>query len=305
MKEPSKQSMRAFERWLEAHAEEAASPEDVERLVDAYISAHPQEATEPGGEARQPACASDWLRRAEQARDPAAARRAIECALALEPENLDALRLRAERQGQDDDETRVLLETAMDIGRRAAARAGWDASGKAGLAPGARPYMRLRRRYIDALADCGMIRPAIAEALETLRLDEADSAGVRFRLMHLYARLGELEEMRALHARCEGYDETPMLLPLAAGAYAAGQLAAAGAYLLRLQRVNPYTGAFLREAGEDGPERLPRPALARPFTKEELRGVVADNRFLYGQMKAFFRWGGRLLAGSEKPQNGD
>ena len=304
MKGLSKQSLLAFERWLEAHADEAAGPEDVERLVDAYVSVHPQEAALHSEATDRPACASDWLRQAEKAPDSGAALQAIERALTLEPENLDALCLRAERLGQDADETRALLAAAMEVGRRVTARTGRDAcdDGPRSL-PEMRPYLRLRQRYIDALAECGMIRPAIDEARETLRLDEADSAGVRFRLMHLYASQGELEAMRALHALYEGYDETPMLLPLAAAAYAVGDLASAQAYLERLQRVNPYTGAFFREMGEDGLKHLQMPALARPFTKEELRSVAADNRFLYGQMAAFFRWGSKLLTGTGKPQN--
>ncbi len=77
-----------------------------------------------------------------------------------------------------------------------------------------RPYMRIKQSYAEILAENGMMKKAVKEYEEILKLNENDNLGVRFRLMSLYAFFEDEENALKLYKKYNGQNSVQMLLPI-------------------------------------------------------------------------------------------
>ena len=297
----SRQTEKVFKQlnaYLTEHEGELQSEEDVNRLVEAFMAK--QNAGEIQDERPD---AGDYLEMAQNARSKKKRLEYLQKAREAEPENFDVLLAEAQEESKDVDELRERLAALMSHADDLMQEYLKNDAGNFWMVLETRPYMRLRHAYLDTLIQCGMKRLAIAEGKEMLRLCESDNLGVRFTLMHLYAALEEDEPMLALHERYEAYEETQMLLPLAAVYYRKGQMDKARDYLLRLKKVNPDLKRFIRLACKGDLrtilDELP-PYGYRPFTLEELAVEWMDYPFLFMELEGFLNWAQRQLAKTKK-----
>lgn len=165
-----------------------------------------------------------------------------------------------------------------------------------------RPYMRLRDRYMETLKECGMIRRAVSECEEMMRLCENDNLGIRFILMHLYALLEEEEKALALHQKYDAHEESQMLFPLSVLYFKLGDLDRAGEYLDRLFAANKDTKKFIRAVVNAKLDRYygeMEDFGYRPFTIEELITELLENQELFTMTPAYFPWANERLKGKK------
>lgn len=275
---------RELDAFIAAHRDELNSEADVERLVDLFMQ---EQGAKPGitlMKADTPAeSAEDYLELADESSGPEEALRYVEKALELDPENIDALCMHAQLQGQrDPNRTLELLGEALEKATGILRREGWFADENVGAfwaIHETRPYMRLRLHYLQLLFTCNKLRLARREAEEMLDLCENDNLGVRYKLMCIYALLEEREEMLALHRRFEESDESQLLLPLCIGFYRLGEMDKAAEYLHRLLSSNPDTPEFVRRIAEGRIAEAfgTEPDGYRPGTLEELLFFATEN----------------------------
>ncbi|MCR4706375.1 MAG: hypothetical protein K5746_00360 [Clostridiales bacterium] len=305
MSRKTEKTFRDLESYLEKHQNEIEGEADVERLVARFMqennaSIFSRLEEEQSGEPT----ADDLLELAEDAPSSKKRFEYIRKALALEPENLDAMRMEIETEcGEDLDAMRERFAVAVSRADEIMGRDGWFGEENIGDFWGlleTRPYMRLRYAYFETLIACGQMKAAIEEAQELLRLCKGDNLGVRFRLMHIFAFLEEEDAMLRLHRTYEEYDETQMLLPLSIVCYKNGKTEQAREYLLRLFAVNPDTKKFMRQMNRGELDFLEEKEDFfgyRPFTMEELAQEFRENTFLFITCPGYFSWADRELVG--------
>jgi tetratricopeptide (TPR) repeat protein len=162
-----------------------------------------------------------------------------------------------------------------------------------------RPYLRLKDQYVVSLAEFGMLRMAVREAEEIIRLNTQDNLGVRFTLMHLYAALEDAKSAEDLLKQYSEHDEGQMMLPLTLLYYKLGDTDKAEKALRRLTRINKETRQFIRDVRSDNLDRKLETIRNRggysPFTEEELIMAYSENEDVYHSAPLFFRWLSRTL----------
>lgn len=291
--------MKELQQFLALHGAEATDEDSVERLTDRFLSeygvGHPRR-KDVGSES-----VDDYLELAEQALSKKKSLEYLHKALELEPENVDAhLQLISLTLEDKLDEQLPALRQLMDAAARQLEQEGCfkeDVGDFWGVLE-TRPYMRVRYAYFDALISCGMIRCAIDEGEELLRLCENDNLGVRYQLMHLYAYMEDEMHALALHKRFDSYEETQMLLPLAVLYYKLNRFERAEDYVKRLSAVNRDTKKFLRAAAGNQLDQFlidMDPYGYRPFTMDELLTDLMTSAYLFASVPYFFRWASGCL----------
>jgi tetratricopeptide (TPR) repeat protein len=151
--------------------------------------------------------AEDLALQAMSAASASQARALVDKALAIDPECVDALVLKLEFDSKASADERVeRLEQAVAIGAR---RLGGDAffaenKGHFWLILETRPYMRARIKLADAYTEAHRTLDAIATYDALLDLCPNDNAGVRYPLVGLYLRAGDLHHAALL---MDAYEE--------------------------------------------------------------------------------------------------
>ena len=156
-----------------------------------------------------------------------------------------------------------------------------------------RPYMRLLDRYMEFMAEAGMMGLAAKECEEMIRLSENDNLGVRYRLMHIYAFLEREESALELHNKYDSYEETQMLLPLSIIYFKKGDFDKAENYLKRLCVANKAAKKFFRAVKKDKLDRYVEELSSygyQPFTIQELIVELMENSFLFGTIPLYMEW---------------
>lgn len=160
-----------------------------------------------------------------------------------------------------------------------------------------RPYMRIRANYIDALINCSMLKMAMDECREMLRLCENDNIGTRYRLMHLFAHFEDEESALEL---LEKYNEksTMFLLPLSILYFKKGKFTKSAKYLRELNKCNKDAFRFFELSVGDELADLSQFSNEigyRPFTIEELVFAVNENPYLFISVPKYFEWAYKKL----------
>ena len=200
MSRETEKVLKELQKFLDAHAEDAADEADVDALTERFFAEYNRKCNDQKDSA--PETADDYLEYLHKA-------------LELEPDNLDArLQLITRTTEQQLDEQRLALQELLDTAEKQMEQAGAfkEYAGEFWTAPETRPYMRVRYTYFDVLISCGMMRRAIDEGQRLLELCENDNLGVRYQLMHLYAYMEDELHALALHKQFDSYEETQMLL---------------------------------------------------------------------------------------------
>ena len=299
MSRETEKVLKELQKFLDAHAEDAADEADVDALTERFFAEYNRKCNDQKDSA--PETSDDYLDLAEQATSKKKCVEYLHKALALEPDNLDArLQLITRTTEEELDEQRLALQELLDTADKQMEKAGAfkEHAGEFWTAPETRPYMRVRYTYFDVLISCGMMRRAIDEGQRLLALCENDNLGVRYQLMHLYAYMEDELHALAIHKQFDSYEETQMLLPLAVLYYKLNQFDRAGAYLNRLAAVNKDTKKFLRLALKNDMSAM----LAerewygyQPMTIQELVEEFLDSMYLFRNVPFFFEWAQQYL----------
>lgn len=314
MSRETEKVLKELQQFLALHEDEIADEDGLSRAANRFLE-------EYGGygqkrENTAPETADDYLELAEQAPSRKKCLEYLRKAVELEPEHVDAqLQLIAHSLEDKPDEQLPALRKLMETAAEPLEREGCfrEDIGDFWTILETRPYMRVRQAYLDALIACGMIRYAINEGEELLRLCENDNLGIRYQLMHLYAYMEDEMHALALHKRFDSYEETQMLLPLAVLYYKLNQFDRAKDHIKRLAAVNKDTKKFLRAAAGNRLDRFflnVNPYGYQPFTVEELMEDVMASTYLFASVPHFFQWAndclrtpsaaGRKKAGAKK-----
>ncbi len=194
-------------------------------------------------------------------------------ALALDPDCVDALVLKAERTIDDPKELLGALERAVEAGERSLGRDFFEKHGGHfwGMLE-TRPYMRARARVANLLRERGRTAEAAAHYEAMLRLNADDNLGLRYALVGCYLRLGKTEAMRELMAR---FDEESafFLWPTVFMHVLDGKSAEAEGALARARAENPHVEALITEVK---PMPRERPGAYSPGGPDEAV-FVAEN----------------------------
>ena len=299
MSRETEKVLKELQKFLNAHAEDAADEADVDALTERFFAEYNQKCI--GQKDHAPETADDYLDLAEQATSKKKCVEYLHKALALEPDNLDArLQLITRTTEEELDEQRLALQELLDTADKQMEKTGAfkKYSGEFWTAPETRPYMRVHYTYFDVLISCGMIRRAIDEGQRLLELCENDNLGVRYQLMHLYAYMEDEMHALALHKQFDSYEETQMLLPLAVLYYKLNQFDTAEDYIKRLAKANKDTKKFLRAAARDQlydyMDEM-SPYGYQPFTMEELLDELMKSSYLFDSVPYFFAWASKVL----------
>lgn len=237
-----------------------------------------------------------YLKLAEDASSAKEALKYAKKAQELSPENWDAAYMVAEISAKTPESLLEKLEKVIEQADAVMERDGWFSEEYTGEFWGlyeTRPYMRLRSAYLNTLLDCGMLKKAVAQAQDMLRLCENDNLGARYSLMHLYAHFEDKENAMALLKRYDE-DSSMFMLPLSILYYKLGDLRKAAQYLKKLNQSNKDTRRFFQSLINGDAEMLldeMSPYGYQPFTIQELASAFEENSFLYGTSAAYFNWG--------------
>ena len=295
----AEQSMKEIQKYLDEHATEDMSMDDVNTLIQEHLGE-----INAGMKARRTEAtaetADDFMFLAEEyleKNDEQGALRMARKALKLEPDNLDAEWFIIQREEKDPENLLGRIRQALDRGQAALEKQRYyeeDSIGHFWQILETRPYIRLKDEYVSLLKELGRLKMAAREAEEIIRLNEQDNLGVRFTLMHLYAMLEDADSAGILLKKYSEQDEGQMLLALALLYYKLGETDRAEKYLRRLTKVNKETRIFLRDMQNDRLDRKSEEIRKRggysPFSEEELIMALMENEEAYQSAPLFFHW---------------
>ena len=298
------QSMKEIQKFLDEHATDDMSMDDINALLNAHMgtinAGMMARKTEETAET-----ADDFMFLADeylQKGDEQGALRMARKALKLEPDNLDAEWFIIQREEKDPEHLPGRMKQALDRGQATLEKQGYfdeDSIGHFWQILETRPYIRLKDEYVSLLKELGRLKMAAREAEEIIRLNEQDNLGVRFTLMHLYAMLEDADSAEALLKKYSEHDESQMLLALALLCYKLGEKDRAEKYLRRLTKINKETRAFARDLQADNLDRKFEEIRKRggysPDSEEELIMTVKENEEAYESAPLFFRWMAQAL----------
>lgn len=236
----------------------------------------------------------DYLEKAENAVTEKDAIKYAQKALKLDPYCLDADFLIAQVKAESIDNLITSVEKIIRKGEEQLIEKGISMEEDAGSFYGileTRPYMRIRKTYLDLLLEMGRFHKAMGEAEELIRLSQNDNLGVRYTLMALYSYFEEEEKaLELLHEYQE--DSAFMLLPLIALYYKMDNIKKMRKYIAKLINRNPDLKEALdmlldSDYDEDEISDIMSLEMYRPFSKEEVILAISQAAYLYMPMNHF------------------
>ncbi|MCD7927906.1 MAG: hypothetical protein LUF80_03475 [Oscillospiraceae bacterium] len=300
MSRDTENAMKQAMEFLAAHEDEIQTEEDANRLLQEFVQQYNSGAIplRPS----QPETADDYLELAEEAKTKKAAMGYLKKALELEPDNLDALLMQAQRNAKSPMDLVLSLPPIIQKGDALMLQEGHfrDDMGDFWGVLETRPYMRVRYSYLQALKNSGMMRKAVAEGERLMELCEEDNLGVRYDLIFLYAYLEDEEKALALFNASEySKDESQMLLALSILYFKLDQLDTSLDYLKKLRKCNKDTKKFLRLVCRGDEEEIFAAGGSgfgyQPYTIEELVTAFQENVFLLTSVMNYFQWANKQL----------
>ena len=191
----------------------------------------------------------DYLEMASKARSKKEKQQYLEKAQELDPKNIDVRRELLFNKKLTPGEELKELAKLVDQTTQELEQDGYFTKEYIGEFYGVfetRPYIRLRKTYFDTLYYAGMLRPAIREGKEILRLNESDNTGVRFQLILIYAFLGEEAALKKLLSKYK-IDGIYEQLSNAVLYYAKGELDGAAEHIREIYKTVPDAKAFFKD----------------------------------------------------------
>ena len=296
--------MKEIHKFLAEHTTEDMSMDEINALLNEHLKEMNAGVAEPATE-ETAETADDLMDLAEDALEDGNEQEALRLArkaLKLEPDNLDVEWFLIQREEKEPEGMLKRIRMALERGKASLEEQGFfdeDSIGEFWQIFETRPYLRLKDQYVVSLAEFGMLRMAVREAEEIIRLNTQDNLGVRFTLMHLYASLEDAKSAEDLLKQYSEHDEGQMMLPLTLLYYKLGDTDKAEKALRRLTRINKETRQFIRDVRSDNLDRKLETIRNRggysPFTEEELIMAYSENEDVYHSAPLFFRWLSRTL----------
>lgn len=234
----------------------------------------------------------DYLEMARDTYDAKEAIRYARKALKLDPYCLDAELIIVQAQANSMEDLKKKTERVIRKGEKQLAERGIHMEEDAGsfyaLLP-TRPYMRVRKEYLELLILQGRYRHAIREAEEIIRLNENDNLGVRYTLMALYSFFEEEDCAKALLDKYSE-DSAFMLLPMIGLYYKAENERKLKSYVRKLKNKNAQLTEALElimESTEEELEKIIKTPMYSPYSLEEVVLAFSESLFLYMPMNGF------------------
>lgn len=234
----------------------------------------------------------DYLQMAEDADTVEEAIKYAQKALKLDCYCLDAEMIIAQAKSDTIDDLKKNMEKVIQKGEKQLTERGISMEEDAGHFYGileTRPYMRIRKTYLELLLEMGRFRSALNEAEDLLRLCENDNLGVRYSLMALYSYFEEEGKALELFKKYEE-DSAFMLLPMIALYYKTDNAKKMRKYMLKLKNRNPNIAEALEIIMSGDEEEISEFAsmeMYRPFSVEEVILAISECSYLYIPMNHF------------------
>ncbi|MBQ9564917.1 MAG: hypothetical protein IJU98_04955 [Synergistaceae bacterium] len=292
---PTENVFKELNAFLDAHREEIQDEKGLEAMIHRFME-EKNAGADFGAANPGPETADDYLELAMEAATKKKRLAYLDKALALDPDNLDAGKMKAELTVKSHFELLEKLLPLLEKGDQQMKKEGFFTKEFKGSFWGiveTRPYMRLRHAVMRSMTKCGMFRRAAKECEEMLALCEGDNLGVRYDLMHLYAMLEEEKPAKALMKKYQGNEETQMILPFSILHFKLGKMDEALEELKRLNEINKDTKKFLRAMMSGKMDNLltkMEPWGYRPYCIEELAIEASNYSFLFENAISYFPW---------------
>ena len=278
---------KIFEEFMKAKEGKVFnSEEELQKFIDDFMTEHlgpiPTYADE-----------EDYLEMAYSAKTAEEAIKYAKLALKDDPYCLDADLIIADAKSTSLEECKKNLEKVIAKGEAQLKERGISKEEDRGSFYGlfeTRPYMRVRKAYLDNLILQGRFRLAVAECKELLELSKNDNMGIRYILMALYSFFEDEVSAVALYKKFEE-DSAYMLLPLIALYFKSADDKKLRIYLKKLNNEIPKLSSSLKKLSKNPAEALEEAmstASYRCGSEEELFHAFAECHFLYMSMSEFF-----------------
>lgn len=274
---------RMLQEFIDAHVTEDMDGDEIKNMLNEHL----------GSVGQMPApvtpatakTADDYVELAEEEEDSVTARKYIDKALKLDPDNLDAIRMSLDAEKDPRVEILWRYEKALKRGDELMEAQGFmeeECKGKFWGFAETRPYMRLRENYLEKLIHFGMMRRAAEEGERMLELCENDNLGIRYMLMHVYVMLEDEERARKLLETFEG--ECRLMMGASFLYFKFYQLDTAKLYLKEMCKLNKDTRKFFRAMQDNDLDTYVKkfsPYGYRPGTIEEYIMNLMECGFAY------------------------
>ena len=225
----------------------------------------------------------------------------IDEALLSEPNNLQLLLMKNEKNRKKQAEYLAGLVNIVSIGNKQMQEGGYFQNDKGDfwLVYETRPYMTACYQYLSALMENGFVTKAIKEGERLLELCKSDNLGVRYDLMQFFAFA---ENKKLAEELFKAYDEeqtSQMMLPFCFLYYKIGETETAEKLLLKIKKINKDLLKFIKKVLADDVyfEIAKLQGMGyRPNTVEEL--LVEYDRYydIFESCPLFFDWAKAVLS---------
>ena len=191
--------------------------------------------------------ALDWLELAENTRYKTKKIKALNKALEIEPDNIDALSIKA---SLSNDSMFTMLDNFTEIAEKARRQledGGFfkkDCIGNFWQILETRPYLRALSTCVNLNMIAGRLKRTVDLCNEILRLNDVDNMGIRYTLLHCYARLEDVKSAEKLIRRCDNEETFHFIMPQALLYYCVGDEEKAVAKLFEAQEHNKHLKKF-------------------------------------------------------------
>lgn len=219
----------------------------------------------------------------------------IDEALLSEPNNLQLLLMKNEKNRKKQAEYLAGLEDIVSIGNKQMQDGGYFQNDKGDfwLVYETRPYMRACYQYLSVLMENGFVTKAIKEGERLLELCKSDNLGVRYDLMHLFALAENKEKAEELFKAYDEEQASQMMLPLCFLYYKIGETETAENLLLEIKEINKDLLKFIKKVLADDVyfEIAKMQGMGyRPNTIEELLAEYDRYYDIFEFCPLFFDW---------------
>lgn len=300
MSRETEKVFKQMQKYIEQNKSENMDEDGMSAMIDDFMQKY-NDSMMVGITEETVRTAEDFLELAENADNEGSALKYAKKALKLDPDNLDAEYMIAVISARNQIDLLDKLRNALLHGEKVMKEKGYADEDSIGYYWGiteTRPFMRLKMEYMSALKDNGMLRKAIMECEDMIRLNENDNQGVRYTLMHLYAFMEDEQKALELHKKYDSYEETQMLFPLSVLYFKLGDMEKSFHYLKRLSAANKDTKKFLRAVINNNLQRYADELSDfgyQPFTIQEFLIELLENRELFDIVPGYFHWAAERL----------
>lgn len=289
-----------FKKFMEEYPTEEMSESEIRKLIDEFERQY-NESTMKGEEDNSfdesdSEKIYDYLEMAFETEDDSKRLKYAKEVLKMDKDNLDAKYLIASTDAKDPIDMLNRLEKILKHGNEIMEREGFmdeENIGEFWEIVETRPYIRIKQSYAEVLAENGMMKKAVKEYEEILKLNENDNMGVRFRLMSLYAFFEDEENALKLYKKYNGQNSVQMLLPISVLYFKKGEFAKSLNYLKKIEKnvkgLKKFFKDMMNERGEFYLNQLSSMGY-RSFSTDELILSMTENDYLFLTASSFVEW---------------